>query len=131
LEGVKALLDTSGYSGLIKGDPEILAVLSAAAQVLVPAIVLGELHSGFRRGKRRQENEQLLQRFLRKPSVSIINVTADTADRYAEIDVFLFAKGKPIPRNDVWIAALAMEHGCILVTRDAHFRELPLLLIRP
>jgi predicted nucleic acid-binding protein len=131
LEGVKALLDTSGYSGLIKGDPEILAVLSAAAQVLVPTIVLGELHSGFRRGTRRQENEQLLQRFLRKPSVSIINVTADTADRYAEIDVFLFAKGKPIPRNDVWIAALAMENGCILVTRDAHFRELPLLLIRP
>ena len=128
---MKALLDTSGYSGLIKGDPEILEALSQAAQVLVPVIVLGELYSGFRRGNRQQENERLLQRFLRKPSVAVVNVTADTAERYAEIDVFLYEKGKPIPRNDVWIAALALEHGCVVITRDAHFRELPLLPIRP
>jgi predicted nucleic acid-binding protein len=131
LEAVTALLDTSGYSGLTKGDPEILETLSHAERVFVPSIVLGELHSGFRRGNRREENERLLQRFLRKPSVSVVDVTADTAERYAEIDVFLFAKGKPIPRNDVWIAALALEHGCVLITRDAHFRELPLLPIRP
>ena len=128
---MKALLDTSGYSGLIKGDPEILEVLGTASKVLIPTIVLGELHSGFRRGSRRKENERLLERFLRKPSVSVVDVTADTAERYAEIDVFLFAKGKPIPRNHVWIAALALEHGAVLITRDAHFRELPLLPIRP
>ena len=128
---MKALLDTSGYSGLMQGDPVILELLSQVPQVFVPAIVLGELHSGFRRGSRTEENERLLQLFLRKPSVSVLDVTAETARRYAEIDVHLYSKGRPIPRNDVWIAALALEHGCVLITRDAHFRQLPLLPIRP
>ena len=128
---MKAILDTSADSGLTKGDPEILEILSHAERVFMPSIVLGELHSGLRLGSRRKENKQLLERFLRKPSVSVVDVTADTAERYAEIDVFLFAKRKPIPRNDVWIAALALEHGCVLITRDAHFQELPLLPIRP
>jgi tRNA(fMet)-specific endonuclease VapC len=128
---VKALLDTSGYSGLMQGDPAILELLRQANQVFVPAVVLGELHSGFRRGSRIAENESLLKAFLAKPSVAVLDVTAETAQRYAEIDVYLWSKGRPIPRNDVWIAALAMEHGCVLITRDAHFREIPLLLIRP
>lgn len=128
---MKALLDTSGYSGLMQGDPVILELLSQVPQVFVPAIVLGELHSGFRRGSRTEENERLLQLFLRKPSVSVLDVTAETARRYAEIDVHLYSKGRPIPRNDVWIAALALEHGCVLITRDAHFREIPLLPILP
>ena len=128
---MKALLDTSGYSGLMQGDPEILELLSQATQVFVPAVVLGELHSAFRRGNRTAENERLLKGFLGKPSVSVLDVTADTAVHYAEIDVFLYAKGRPISRNDVWIAALALEHGCVLIARDAHFHELPLLPIRP
>jgi len=98
---------------------------------MVPAIVLGELHSGFRRGNRQSQNEIQLNTFLNKPSISILNVTAETALRYAGIDVYLFSKGRPIPRNDVWIAALSLEHGCVLITRDARFRELPLLPIRP
>ena len=113
------------------GDPEILSILSIATQVMVPSIVLGELYSGFRRGNRQSQNELQLQTFLKKPSISILDVTAETALRYAEIDVYLFSKGRPITRNDVWIAALALEHGCILITRDANFRELPLLPIRP
>ena len=128
---MKVLLDTSGYSGLMHGDPEILALLGSAVQLLVPSVVLGELYSAFRRGSRRAHNEMQLQAFLRKPSVSIVDVTAETALRYAGIDVYLFSKGRPIPRNDVWIAALALEHGGVLITRDAHFRELPLLPIRP
>ena len=63
--------------------------------------------------------------------MSVLDVTADTALHYPEVDVFLYTKGRPIPRNDVWIAALALEHGCVLIARDAHFRELPLLPIRP
>ena len=128
---MKALLDTSAYSGLMLGDPEILSILSIATQVMVPSIVLGELYSGFRCGNRQSQNELQLQTFLKKPSISILDVTAETALRYAEIDVYLFSKGRPITRNDVWIAALALEHGCILITRDANFRELPLLPIRP
>lgn len=128
---MKAVLDTSGYSGLMQGDPEILELLSLAGEVLVPVVVLGELHSGFRRGTRAAENESQLQSFLAKRSVRVVDVTAETAERYAEIDAYLRLKGRPIPRNDVWIAALVMEHGGVLITRDAHFRELPLLPIRP
>jgi predicted nucleic acid-binding protein len=51
--------------------------------------------------------------------------------RYAEIDVFLRKEGRPIPRNDVWIAAAAMEHGMRLLTLDAHFAEIPMLMIEP
>ena len=131
METLKALLDTSAYSGLMQGDSEILTLLRNAAQVFVPTMVLGELHSGFRRGSRQAQNEIQLLAFLAKPSITVVDVTAETALRYAEVDYYLFAKGRPIPRNDVSIAALAFEHGCVLVTRDAHFRELPLLPIRP
>jgi tRNA(fMet)-specific endonuclease VapC len=128
---VRVLLDTSAYSGLMRGDSEILDLLSAATQVLVCTIVIGELQSGFRRGNRFEQNQRQLQSFLAKPSVKVVDVCAETAERYAEIDAFLWSKGRPIPRNDVWIAAAAMTHGCVLLTRDAHFRELPLLPIRP
>lgn len=115
----------------MRGDFEIIELVAQAVRIVIPSIVLGELHSGFRRGNRTAENERQLQVFLLKPSVSVADVTAETAHYYAEIDVFLASKGRPIPRNDIWIAALALEHGCTLITLDAHFRELPLLLIRP
>lgn len=121
---MKALFDTSAYSGLMLGDPEILALLANS-------VVPGELYSGFRRGSRQTQNEIQLQAFLRKPSISIVDVTSETALRYAEIDSSLSSKGRPNPRNNVWIATLALEHGCVLITRDAHFRELPILPIRP
>jgi tRNA(fMet)-specific endonuclease VapC len=115
----------------MKGDAELRDLLSAAGQVLVPSVVLGELRSGFRRGSREAVNLRQLEQFLAKPLVRVVDVSSDTAAWYAEVDFYLFSKGRPIPRNDVWIAALAMEHGAILLTRDAHFRELPLLPIRP
>ena len=109
----------------------ILDVLRRSGMVAVSAVVLGELYSGFRAGTRAPENNAGLARFLDKPSVRVLNVTEETALRYAEIDVYLRKKGRPIPRNDVWIAATALEHGLHLVTLDAHFREIPMLLIEP
>jgi predicted nucleic acid-binding protein len=75
----------------------------------------------------RAENTAQLAQFLSKPSVRVLNVTEETALRYAEVDVYLRKKGRPIPRNDVWIAAVALEHGLQLLTLDDHFREVPLL----
>jgi len=118
----------SAYSALQRGDARILAVMQRSQAVAIPVVVLGELHSGFRLGNRRADNEELLATFLSKPSVRVLNVTEETAVRYAEIDVFLRKKGRPIPRNDVWIAALALEHGLRLLTLDVHFEEIPLLL---
>ena len=128
---MNVLLDTSAYSALRRGDRRILAVMQRSQTIAMPVIVLGELHSGFRAGTRRSENEELLTRFLGKSSVRILHVTEETALRYAEVDVLLRKKGRPIPRNDVWIAALALEHGMHLLTLDVHFQEIPLLLIEP
>jgi tRNA(fMet)-specific endonuclease VapC len=128
---MNVLLDTSAYSGLRRGNHAILNVMREAETVGVPAIALGELHSGFRAGTRWTENSEQLAHFLRKPSVRVLPVTEETALRYAEIDVYLRKKGRPIPRNDVWIAAVALEHGLQLLTLDAHFSEIPLLLIQP
>jgi predicted nucleic acid-binding protein len=128
---VKVLLDTSAYSALHRGEKAILGVMQEAETVAIPAIILGELYSGFRQGNRYAENRALLARFLAKPSVRILSVTEQTALHYAEIDVYLRQRGRPIPRNDVWIAAAAMEHGMEVLTHDDHFREIPLLIIRP
>ena len=128
---MNVLLDTSAYSQLLRGHQAILDAVQRSETVAMSPIVLGELHSGYRAGSRRAENEAQLARFLSKPSLRILNITAETALRYAEIDVYLRKRGRPIPRNDVWIAAVALEHGLQLVTLDVHFREIPLLLIQP
>ena len=128
---MKVLLDTSAYSALWRGDQAVLDVVRRSETIAMSAVVLGELHSGFRAGNRCAENTAQLAQFLGKPSVRILNVTEETALRYAEVDVYLRKKGRPIPRNDVWIAAAALEHGLHLLTLDVHFREIPLLLIQP
>lgn len=125
------LLDTSAYSAFRRGDQAVAEVIRRSETVAVPVVVLGELHSGFQAGNRCAENTANLAQFLSKPSVRVLDVTAETALRYAEIDVYLRKRGRPIPRNDVWIAAVALEHGLQLLTLDVHFREIPLLLIRP
>ena len=128
---MNVLLDTSAYSAMLRGHQPVLDVMRRSETVAVSAVVLGELYSGFRAGNRWAENTAQLTQFLSKPSVRVLNVTEETALRYAEVDVYLRKKGRPIPRNDVWIAAVALEHGLQLLTLDAHFREIPLLPIRP
>ena len=128
---MKVTLDTSAYSQMRRGNQAILDAVRRAETIALSAIVLGELHGGFRAGNRCAENSAQLAQFLNKPSVRVLNVTEETALRYAEIDVYLRKRGRPIPRNDVWIAAVALEHGLQLVTLDAHFREIPMLLIQP
>ena len=125
------LLDTSAYSALCRGHQAVLNLMQQSESVAVPSIVLGELYSGFRAGTRWTQNSEQLVQFLDKPSVRVLNVTAETALRYAEVDFYLRKKGTPIPRNDVWIAAVALEHGLQLLTLDSHFREIPMLLILP
>ena len=124
-------LDTSAYSQMRRGNQAILDVVRRAETIALSAIVLGELHGGFRAGNRCAENIAQLAQFLSKPSVRVLNITEETALRYAEIDVYLRKRGRPLPRNDVWIAAVALEHGLQLVTLDGRFREIALLLIQP
>ncbi len=86
-----------------------------------PTVVAGELLLGFRLGTRLKKNMAELDAFLENPYVSLVPVTLTTADRFARIAATLRAKGRPIPTNDIWIAAHAMETGAELLSFDAHF----------
>lgn len=118
---MRVLIDTNAYVALLAGDEEIAAQLSGADAVLVSPVVIGELLDGFLGGSRERENRAVLRRFLAKPRTVIAPISADSAEWFALIKRQLRAKGKPIPMNDVWIAASAMEHGARLLSKDAHF----------
>lgn len=118
---MRVLIDTNAYVALLAGDEDIAAELSGADAVLVSPVVIGELLDGFLGGSRERENRAVLKRFLAKPKTVIVQISSDSAEWFALIKRQLRAKGKPIPMNDVWIAASAMEHGARLLSKDAHF----------
>ncbi len=124
------MLDTSAYSAFKRGHAEVIAALRRARPVLVPAIVVGELLAGFARSALRERNERELAAFLGRARIREVPITHDTADRYATIHAALRAAGTPIPTNDMWIAASAMEHGAELMTLDGDFASVPQILVR-
>ena len=125
----RALLDTSGYSAFMRGDAVVKEMLQTVDEIYVNAIVLGELRVGFLRGRTRQKNEERLRQFLAASRVSVIAVDEDTAERYAVILDALWTAGTPIPTNDMWIAASAMQYGLAVITTDAHFLKIPQILV--
>lgn len=125
----KILLDTNAYSELMRGNADVLAILQHAEWVGLTATSLGELIGGFAFGKKHQENLQQLNKFLNMPTVYSIPVDETTATFYGQVYTFLRKKGKPIPTNDLWIAASALQHGCKLCTFDAHFKMIDNLLV--
>lgn len=123
------VVDTSAYSWGLRGQPEIAHLLSTADVLILPPIVIGELLAGFKKGGREKRNRSLLSQFLNSPRVETPGLTEDTAERYATILDGLQTVGSPIPTNDVWIAATAMEAGSPLLTTDAHFERIPQILV--
>lgn len=121
----RVLLDTNGYSALAQGDKAVLDALSEADVVYMSAVVLGELRAGFKGGSREAANREVLHRFLERPTVRMLSVTPDTADVYAAVKHALKQAGNPIPINDVWICAHALEIGAVVITDDAHFAHVP------
>ncbi|MEM6533552.1 MAG: type II toxin-antitoxin system VapC family toxin [Myxococcota bacterium] len=120
---MRLLLDTNAYSAMKRGHAGVIDVIRRSDEVLLSVIVLGELLYGFRHGSRAAQNTRELDSFLRTPYVTKIEVGSTTADRYASIASSLRAKGSPIPTNDLWIAAHALETGADLVTFDSHFHH--------
>ncbi len=121
-------LDTSAYSEFMRGDRNRVFQIQSAQSVVIPLIVIGELRGGFLMGSRSLQNEQTLQRFLNQPRVSVLNPDDATSHRYAQLVQQLRQQGTPIPTNDVWIAALSLQHNLVLCTSDGHFdhiRQLP------
>jgi tRNA(fMet)-specific endonuclease VapC len=121
---MKLLLDTNVYSALFRGHKDVADRVRRADQVLISAIVAGELLFGFRNGSRFDANRSELEDFLQTPYVDLLPVTLVTADRFGRIAAALRRKGRPIPTNDIWIAAHAMESGAELLSFDQHFEEI-------
>lgn len=126
---MRVALDTNRYRDLCEGDEEVVRLLEDAESIHMPLIVIGELRAGFAFGRRGLENEAVLQRFLFKPGVEVLYPADATTRHYASLFRQLRQKGTPIPTNDLWIAALVLEHELVLCSRDGHFREIPQLNI--
>jgi tRNA(fMet)-specific endonuclease VapC len=103
----------------------VVATFAGASKIYVPVIVIAELQCGFLRGNRREKNEERLRQFLSASVVEVLVPSVATAHVYAELWNWLRARGTPIPENDIWIGALAVQNGLKLYTRDAHFDALP------
>lgn len=117
------LVDTNAYVALLRGDAEVAEVVGHADRLYLNTVVLGELLAGFAVGNREATNRLELARFLESPRVGVMPVTAETADSYALVYANLRRKGQPIPANDLWIAASALEHGLALLSLDARFAQ--------
>ena len=118
---MRILLDSNAYSQWKRGNCRVAELVRSSTEILVPIVVIGELLYGFRHGSRLKENIRDLHAFLDDRHVAIVSMNFTTADRYARIAAELRAKGRPIPTNDIWIAAHTMETGADLVSSDQHF----------
>jgi tRNA(fMet)-specific endonuclease VapC len=117
------LVDTSVAVDYLRGDPAAGRVIAAASRLCSASVVLGELLHGAERSPRPAENLDRVERFASQ--VEILPVDEGTAHHYSEIRTSLANKGRPIPENDIWIAAVGRQHRLTVVTRDSHFTEVP------
>jgi tRNA(fMet)-specific endonuclease VapC len=120
------LLDTTAVIALFAGEKAVCDRI-ARASVLVSSTVLGELYYGALKSARSAANLARIEEFA--SSVGVLACDAATARHYAQVKERLRAKGRPIPENDIWIAAVAMQHSLPLATRDKHFQEVDGLLV--
>lgn len=123
------LLDTNAYSAFKQGDADIVDLIRHADTIAISPVVLGELLGGFDHGNKAQANRKELHQFLDSSRVRVYPLTSDTANYYSQVYCSLRKMGRPIPTNDIWIAAQSLEHGCIMCTYDKHFSEITGLLI--
>jgi tRNA(fMet)-specific endonuclease VapC len=124
---VRLALDTNRYTDLCRSDATIVETVERADEVWLPFIVLGELRAGFTVGSQGPRNEAVLRRFLVKTGVGVLYADEQTTHHYSAVYRQLRKQGTPIPTNDMWIAALVLQHSLVLCARDAHFDALPQL----
>jgi len=122
------ILDTNALSAFADGDPGMAGALADQTQLAIPVIVLGEYLYGIRRSRFRKRYERWLEESA--GAFAILEIGIETASQYAAIRQELRDSGSPIPTNDVWIAALAREYRCPVLTRDRHFATLQGVRVR-
>jgi tRNA(fMet)-specific endonuclease VapC len=124
---MKLALDTNCYVDLCRGAAEVVEHVSRAERIFMPFVVLAELRAGFQAGSRARRNERVLVRFLSSPRVRLLLPDEQTAHHYAALFAQLSRQATPIPTNDLWIAALVVQHELMLLANDRHFDHLPQL----
>ncbi len=122
---MKIALDTNAYRKFTDGDAAVLNEIQLAERIALPFPVLAELRAGFALGSKGLQNERILSQFLDSPRVDILYADEQTTRHYAQLYVQLRKKGTPIPINDIWIAALVLQHNHSLITFDTDFDQLP------
>jgi tRNA(fMet)-specific endonuclease VapC len=124
---VRIAVDTNRYRDFCAAVPEAVELFAIANTIYLPFVTLAELQAGFLCGRLSRKNESVLMRFLNRPRVQILLADENTTHHYARIFLQLRSQGTPIPTNDMWIAALVMQHDLLLYSRDRHFDSLPQL----
>lgn len=127
---MRILIDTNAYVRLRQGHRSTMEAVREAERMYLSCIVAGELLFGFHHGARFEENHRKLLAFIDSPVVDLVHVDLETADRFGRISTLLRRAGTPIPTNDIWIAAHAMQIGAELLTFDAHFSTVAGLAVR-
>jgi tRNA(fMet)-specific endonuclease VapC len=117
------ILDTNALSAFVDGDAAVGEILRLQARAAIPVIVLGEFRYGIAQSRYRRTYEAWLESQLRH--FDVLAVTDATAVTYAALRVALKKAGRPIPANDAWIAALALQHRLVVLSRDQHFDAVP------
>jgi tRNA(fMet)-specific endonuclease VapC len=125
----RILLDTSAYSAYTGGHLDLQEPVRHASMVHLSVVAVGELLAGFLKGGRRRQNEMRLREFAAEPRVRVLHLDEETAVRYAAIRDYLRRQGTPVPVNDVWTAATAAQYGLRLLTLDAHFLQIPQVIV--
>lgn len=129
MEKNRIILDTSSYSEYLKGNQAVKRIIQEADEISVTPVILGELIAGFVKGRYEKKNRELMKEFLKSPRIYILDIDEETSERYAIIVNYLREQGTPIPTNDIWIAASAMQYGLKILTTDKHYLKVPLVLI--
>ena len=122
---MRLLIDSNRFIDFCSGDPEVISRLETASLVIVPFVVLAEIRVGSLLLKRGDIQARILTEFFQQPGVRTAHSTDVTTHHCATLYAYLRKQGTPIPTNDIWIAALAMEHSLVIYTRDPHFDLLP------
>jgi predicted nucleic acid-binding protein len=119
------MLDTSAYAHFRRGHSATVEILAVAERVFISTIALGELEGGFSLGSRADENRHALRDFLDEPFVAVVSIDPEVARRYGALFASLRRAGTPVPTNDIWIAAAALQVGARVVTFDTDFGRIP------
>lgn len=126
---MRLALDTNAYRAAAEGEPRAALLLRRADEIHLPFVVLGELRAGFAAGTLGKRNEARLAEFLGSPRARVLLADEQTTHHYAALFAQLRSQGTPVPTNDLWIAALAVQHGLPLLSSDEHFKRLPQILL--